>query len=93
MGSEEISKLRKLATDATQGEWVPFLDTKSATFAIGIQDKSVDRVIAWSGFDGSHEPKRKLRANCKFIAAANPKTILYLLDELDACREQLSKCK
>lgn len=28
MGSEEISKLRKLATDATQGEWVPFLDTK-----------------------------------------------------------------
>lgn len=93
MEAKEIDNLRKLALEATQGNWVPFLGSNSNTFAIGLKDKSVDQVIAWSGFDGSHEPKKKQKANCEYIAAANPRTMLYLLDELEACRLQLSRAE
>lgn len=90
MEPQIISQLRKLAKDATTGEWVPFIGHKNV-MAIGIKDKSVDQIIAWSGFDGCHEPKYKQKANCKFIAAANPQTVLHLLDELEALQNKLAR--
>lgn len=44
-----------------------------------------------SGFDEDFQMEQQ--ANAEFIAAANPSTVLALLDELEAADKELSTCK
>ena len=75
-------ELRAAAESATPGEWC-------------VDDRH--GVIADSGLNGNYYiatcsgPEH--RANKRFIAAANPATVLALLDELEAKDKQISDLK
>ncbi|EAX7302478.1 ead/Ea22-like family protein [Salmonella enterica] len=73
--------LRQLAERATKGPWRAFSDIGTETYAIHTRrDKRCGNVIKWAGFDC----QKNAKANAEFIAAANPATVLALLDELEA---------
>ncbi|EAA5636597.1 ead/Ea22-like family protein [Salmonella enterica subsp. enterica serovar Virchow] len=72
--------LRQLAERATKGPWRAFSDIGTETYAIHTRrDKRCGNVIKWAGFDC----QKNAKANAEFIAAANPATVLALLDELE----------
>ncbi|EAY4018019.1 ead/Ea22-like family protein [Salmonella enterica] len=72
--------LREVAEKATKGPWKVFSDIDTKTFSIHTpRDKRCENVIKWGGFDC--QPNAE--ANAEFIAAANPATVLALLDELE----------
>ncbi|HGA5418725.1 TPA: ead/Ea22-like family protein [Salmonella enterica subsp. enterica serovar Chester] len=80
MSNIDIDKqaLREVAERATKGPWKVFSDIDTKTFAIHTpRDKRCENVIKWGGFDC--QPNAE--ANAEFIAAANPATVLALLDE------------
>ncbi|EAA4446371.1 ead/Ea22-like family protein [Salmonella enterica subsp. enterica] len=73
--------LREVAEKATKGPWTLFSDIDTKTFSIHTpRDKRCGNVIKWAGFDC----QKNAKANAEFIAAANPATVLALLDELEA---------
>lgn len=72
--------LREAAEKAGAEVWCAFIDTKSKTYAVHTPDD--DRcgdVVKWPGLDG----QQRAAAKARFIAAANPATVLALLDELE----------
>lgn len=76
--------LREAAEKAGADEWRAFIDTKSKTYAVHTPgDNRCGDVVKWAGFDGQQKAANKAR----FIAAANPATVLALLDELEAANE------
>lgn len=86
----KINKLKEKAVRATKGEWVAFISRSSKTFAVHSKgDKRCDDIIGWAGFDG----KENAEANAEFIAAANPATVLALLDEEEAAEKQIAELK
>lgn len=73
-------ELREAAEKAGAEVWCAFIDTKSKTYAVHTPDD--DRcgdVVKWPGLDG----QQRAAAKARFIAAANPATVLALLDELE----------
>ncbi|HGG9147507.1 TPA: ead/Ea22-like family protein [Enterobacter cloacae] len=61
------------------------MDTKSKTYAVHtLGDNRCGDVVKWAGFDGQQKAANKAR----FIAAANPATVLALLDELEASQSE-----
>lgn len=80
------SELKKLAEKATPGPWVPFCKTRvQAVFGPdGPQPDSKGTVVNWPGFDSSDATSSQRKANAKFIAAANPATVLSLIAALSA---------
>ncbi|HGG5185434.1 TPA: ead/Ea22-like family protein [Salmonella enterica] len=90
MSNIDIDKqaLREVAERATKGPWKVFSDIDTKTFAIHTpRDKRCENVIKWGGFDC--QPNAE--ANAEFIAAANPATMLALLDELEAARQRIAE--
>ncbi|EBP0112927.1 ead/Ea22-like family protein [Salmonella enterica] len=80
--------LRQLAERATKGPWRAFSDIGTETYAIHTpRDKRCGNVIKWAGFDC----QKNAKANAEFIAAANPATVLALLDELEAAEKRNSE--
>ncbi|ECS7799609.1 TPA: ead/Ea22-like family protein [Salmonella enterica subsp. enterica serovar Enteritidis] len=80
--------LREVAERATKGPWKVFSDIDTKTFAIHTpRDKRCENVIKWGGFDC--QPNAE--ANAEFIAAANPATMLALLDELEAKDKRIAE--
>ncbi|EPA0062350.1 ead/Ea22-like family protein [Enterobacter cloacae] len=81
MSNIDKQALRVAAEKAGAGEWCAFIDTKSKTYAVHTPgDNRCGDVVKWAGFDGQIQAADK----AKFIAAANPATVLALLDELEA---------
>ncbi|WP_312212359.1 ead/Ea22-like family protein [Pseudescherichia sp.] len=79
--SDKYAALKQAAEKATSGEWCAFTDASSKTYSVHTAiDNRCGDIIKWPGFDG----QKNARANAKFIAAANPATILELLAERDA---------
>ena len=73
--------LRKLAKALSGKEWVAFVHKASGTYAVGsLGHERGEDIIKWPGLDGQDNAESK----AKFIAAANPATVLALLDELEA---------
>lgn len=73
--------LREAAEKAGSDEWCAFIDTKSKTYSVHTPgDNRCGDVVKWAGFDG----QKHAAAKAKFIAAANPATVLSLLNELEA---------
>ncbi|HHH9365828.1 TPA: ead/Ea22-like family protein [Pseudomonas aeruginosa] len=73
------AELRRLAKAATPGPW-----EYQAPLKILAADRTSIVLIALS-----HANYREDEANSRLIAAANPKTILALLDEIDGLRSRL----
>lgn len=88
--TDKYAELRRLAESATPGPWESVKRSEydgSYYFLIQTQEERNGWEIAEIRMDVPHD-------NAAFIAAANPSTILSLLDELVACRkdaERLSK--
>lgn len=81
MSNIDKRALRKAAEKAGADEWCAFIDTKSKTYSVHTPgDNRCGDVVKWAGFDG----QQRAAAKAKFIAAANPTTVLVLLDEIEA---------
>ncbi|HBV3228452.1 TPA: ead/Ea22-like family protein [Citrobacter freundii] len=81
MSNIDKRALREAAEKAGADEWCAFIDTKSKTYSVHTPgDNRCGDVVKWAGFDG----QQRAAAKAKFIAAANPATVLALLDELEA---------
>ncbi|HBN7128664.1 TPA: ead/Ea22-like family protein [Escherichia coli] len=81
MSNIDKEALREAAEKAGADEWRAFIDTKSKTYAVHTPgDNRCGDIVKWAGFDGQQKAANKAR----FIAAANPATVLSLLDELEA---------
>lgn len=91
---EQIKELRRLAEAATPGEWrhddnwrvycPSRQDIGVATTASGLvhSSKGTDRIS-----------RDEAAANAAFIAAANPATILEILDRLERAEKALASCQ
>lgn len=78
--------LREAAEKVGIDDWCAFIDTKSKTYAVHTPgDHRCSDIVKWAGFDGQH----RAAAKAKFIAAANPATVIALLDELGAAEKRL----
>lgn len=85
--STDIKALREAALKATKGEWRAFTDIRTGTCAVHTpEDKSCGDIVDWPGFDGAEGSKKQKVANAKYIALANPQTIIALLDQLEGAR-------
>ncbi|MFB4497081.1 ead/Ea22-like family protein [Enterobacter hormaechei subsp. steigerwaltii] len=88
MSNIDKQALRKAAEKAGADEWRAFIDTKSKTYAVHTPgDNRCGDVVKWAGFDGQQKASNKAR----FIAAANPSTVLALLDELEAKDKRIAE--
>lgn len=84
MSNIDKHALREAAEKATKGEWRAFTGAGGTCSIHTAGDERFGDVVDWPGFDG----QRNAKANAKFIAAANPATVLALLDELEAEKER-----
>ena len=81
---EQLAALRKIAQQATQGEWRAFISSDTGTYAVHTPgDERCGDIIKWPGFDD----QKNAENNARYIAAFNPKVVLALLDVLDASLE------
>ncbi len=88
------AELRRLAKAATPGPWVTDAQQNGAIF--NIESESGDMCIAMSQENPAPtrlEINEQRRANAEFIAAANPKTILALLDEIDRLKAESDRLR
>ena len=76
----DVTKLRRRAEQASDGEWLSFVREGSNVFDVHLPDRSP--VVHWMGFDGIDMSKKQKAANARYIAAAGPRTVLALLDAL-----------
>lgn len=86
--SDKYAALGAAAEKAGGGEWRALIDVKSKTYSVHTpDDNGCGDVVNWSGFDGQKRAADKAR----FIAAANPATILALLAERDADKARIEE--
>ncbi|HBO1515846.1 TPA: ead/Ea22-like family protein [Pseudomonas aeruginosa] len=89
----DTNKLKELAERATPGPWV--VDAQQSGAIFNIESESGDQCVAMSQENPAPtrlEMNEQRRVNAAFIAAANPKAILALLDEIDGLSDELSAC-
>ncbi|EPD8563605.1 ead/Ea22-like family protein, partial [Escherichia coli] len=79
--SEQLATLRKIAQQATQGEWCAFISPgKHGTYAVHTPgDNHHGDIVDWPGFD----EQKNAENNARYIAAFNPEVVQALLDELE----------
>lgn len=88
MSNIDKRALREAAERAGADEWCVFIDTKSKTYSVHTPgDNRCGDVVKWAGFDG----QQRAAAKAKFIASANPATVLALLDELEAVEKRIAE--
>ncbi|MBT1727140.1 ead/Ea22-like family protein [Enterobacter quasimori] len=88
MSSIDKRALREAAEKTGADEWCAFIDTKSKTYSVHTPgDNRCGDVVKWAGFDG----QQRAAAKAMFIAAANPATVLALLDELEAAENRIAE--
>ena len=88
MSNIDKRALREAAEKVGADEWCAFIDTKSKTYSVHTPgDNRCGDVVKWAGFDG----QKRSAAKARFIAAANPATVLALLDELEAAEKRIAE--
>lgn len=90
---EKLNELVELAKKATSGEWNAFISTGGdGTFSIHTPDDSrKGDIVNWPGFDTANCSKTQKKANAKYIAAANPETILAIAEAFRALEKEAQK--
>ena len=88
--NSKIEELRRLAEAATPGPWrMEHMSISAHIHQVDGLHGLASCVIGYGNWD---EPKQSEGAkNASFIAAANPATIIALLDELDASKAMVRK--
>ncbi|HCF3446150.1 hypothetical protein AO924_34145 [Pseudomonas aeruginosa] len=86
------AELRRLAKAATPGPWScnrhwAIVGGPTLEFTNGAAQQQI-AMACWQSWMREEE----LRNNAAFMAAANPKTVLALLDEIDGLNDELSAC-
>lgn len=85
MSNIDKRELREAAEKATPGDW------KYSTFDCAITDDTSSLAIV--RMDSGHLNDEQSALNGAFIAAANPASVLALLDELEAKDKQIADLK
>lgn len=86
--SEQLATLRKIAQQATQGEWRAFISPDTGTYAVHTPgDERCGDVIKWPGFNG----QKNAENNARYIAAFNPEVVLALLDERERNQQYIKR--
>lgn len=86
--SEQLATLRKIAQQATQGEWRAFISPDTGTYAVHTPgDERCGDIIKWPGFDD----QKNAENNAEFIAAFNPKLVQTLLDERERNQQYIKR--
>lgn len=86
-----MNDLKLLAEKATQGKWTAFIGA-SNTNEVQLNGNPRYPIVSWPGFDGLRMSKKQVKANTRYIAAANPKVIIDLItriEKLEAEKEGL----
>ncbi len=90
----DTTKLRELAQKATPGPWRIMIDVlhfHSATTIYGGAEFPPPAIPAQMVVEiGGNAECADLEANTRYIAAANPETVLALLDELDRRQQEIT---
>lgn len=88
----DLNKLKELAKKATPGKWNAFVSVKGGTCSVHTPDDSrKGDVINWPGFDTANCTEKQKAANARFIAAANPATVIGLIDRLEAAQHRIAE--
>lgn len=85
-GSGDHAELARLAEAATPGPWFAWIKSRTLQIDTRGGDGRLPAIINWPGFDGNDMSHGASKANARFIAAANPATVLSLLSEIAALR-------
>jgi len=84
----KYAKLRQLAEKASPGPWIAYINRHAPAPAVfgpeGVQANSKGAIINWPGFDSADTTKAAMKANARFIAAANPVAVSRLIDDYAA---------
>lgn len=94
----DIAELREAAIKATQGEWKDeFYDDERGykTWFIDLSDMPAALIVDNTGIElnGTGNPTEQDELNVKYVALANPSTILALLAQLEAERQRADKAE
>ena len=84
----DINELRRLAQAATPGPWQFWHGWVAANI-----DNDGGVVVAERPTPSGGKYQAKVDANFKFIAAANPATVIELLDHLEAAEKEIESWK
>lgn len=91
----KYAKLRQLAEKASPGPWIAYINRYSPAPAVfgpeGVQANSKGAIINWPGFDSADTAKAAMKANARFIAAANPVAVSRLIDDYDALATRVAE--
>ncbi|HDQ6616354.1 TPA: ead/Ea22-like family protein [Escherichia coli O87:H16] len=89
MSKIDHQALRKLAKQATQGEWVAFISPgKYGTYAVHTPgDNHHGDIVDWPGFD----EQKNAENNARYIAAFNPEVVQALLDERERNQQYIKR--
>lgn len=92
MSKVDKRALRELAEKATPGPWIRAGDYKNKHGNLLYSHVGVpDNGLVADALSNCMVTSKKCRANANFIAAANPATVLTLLDEIEALRTCLAE--
>ena len=86
------NKLRELCEKATPGEW-EYWTSNSMKRIVAETGGDVIWATRYSNYDGTPVMDEKQEGNLEFIAAANPSTVLELLDKIEALELKLALCE
>ncbi|QMR80120.1 ead/Ea22-like family protein [Enterobacter roggenkampii] len=82
--------LREAAEEATPGRWEYYPLNTSIEYNVDSMDEDQGSIVY---VDSGDFTQKQTDLNGAFIAAANPATILALLDELEAAEKQIADLK
>lgn len=91
MDKSELIRLKELAEKATPGPWVEFgleSGNGNSSYTVGIEKPGLDICR----LDSQLYCKNCL-CNAAYIAAANPQTVLALIDDLVKTKDALAHCR
>lgn len=83
-----IDSLKKLAEAATPGPWMPFQERGVNEILIA---GTAISVVHWQGFDAASTELKQQHHDCAYIAAANPQTILALIERCELAEKDAER--
>ena len=86
----EIAKIRAAAEAATPGPWDVVGKDRYVDIRFGGASAN-EVIVKWVGFEACDLSTRRTRANAKFIAAANPATVIAMCDEIERLRADTAR--
>ncbi|HAV1627212.1 TPA: ead/Ea22-like family protein [Enterobacter hormaechei subsp. steigerwaltii] len=90
MSNIDKRALREAAEKATPGRWEYYPGNTSIEYNVDSMDEGQGSIVY---VDSGDFTKKQTDLNGAFIAAANPATVLALLDELEAKDKQIADLK